>query len=279
MVNDWSLNQWRKGQITRKRYTKFWFCEDNWRIQIRKSLNIYASDSDQSKNVKDWNSNGYVGDGSAGLNLPPLQPGGRQKNGRNGRDTFSRVAERTTVICFLKELRLQAVAIPLQAAAWKQHTAPRASITCHTQSFSSCARCSRWLMHSVECSPCVRQKSFLIIHVPPDLAWPAAVLTFLHFFSNTCTWFVWLSLAVTPVDDILLECRRVGSPPPMHIPGGARGPLVVFITTGGTRTHREDHPRPGGRRQKPGPMRRLKLWMSRTEVWVGPPRRKPQTGR
>ena len=32
-------------------------------IQIRKSLNIYDPDSDQSKNVKDWSSNGDVGDG------------------------------------------------------------------------------------------------------------------------------------------------------------------------------------------------------------------------
>ena len=46
--------------------TKFWIWQSKWRIQIRKSLNICASDSDQFKNVKDWNSNGNVGDGIIG---------------------------------------------------------------------------------------------------------------------------------------------------------------------------------------------------------------------
>ena len=71
-----------------------------WRIQIRISLNMYDSDSDQSKNVKEWNRNGNVGDGTIGLKLlPPLQPGGRHKNGKNI-IIFLRVEERTTVICF-----------------------------------------------------------------------------------------------------------------------------------------------------------------------------------
>ena len=70
-----------------------------------------------------------------------------------------------------------------------------------------------------------------------------------------------------------------GPPLPIHTPGGARGPLVVIITMGGTRTPREDHPRPGGRSPRPQPMRRLRSWMSRTEVRVRPPRLKPRTGR
>ena len=49
-----------------------------------KSQNIYDSDSDQLKNVKDWNSNGNVGDGTVDLNLLPLQLGGRHKNGKSG---------------------------------------------------------------------------------------------------------------------------------------------------------------------------------------------------
>ena len=49
---------------------------------MRISLNIFDSGSDQSKNVKDWNSSGNVGDGITGLNLLPLEPGGRLKNGR-----------------------------------------------------------------------------------------------------------------------------------------------------------------------------------------------------
>ena len=48
------------------------------------SLNSYHSDSDQFKNVKGWNSNGNVEDGSGSFNLlPPLQPGGRHESGKN----------------------------------------------------------------------------------------------------------------------------------------------------------------------------------------------------
>ena len=51
----------RKGNITCKRCTKFWFCEDKWGIQINISLNIYDSESDQLKNVKGWNCRWNVG--------------------------------------------------------------------------------------------------------------------------------------------------------------------------------------------------------------------------
>ena len=61
----------------RERYEK----NLQWRIQIRVSQNIGDSDNDQLKNVKDWHSNGNVGDGTIGRNLLlTLQPGGRHKN-------------------------------------------------------------------------------------------------------------------------------------------------------------------------------------------------------
>ena len=41
--------------------------------------------SDQFKTVKDWNSNGNVGDGTVGPNLPPRELGGRHKNGKHGK--------------------------------------------------------------------------------------------------------------------------------------------------------------------------------------------------
>ena len=64
-----------KGRSPTSSKTNFWFRENKWRIQIRISLNNYDSDSDQLKNVKGWNSNGNVGDGTIGLKLlPPLQP-------------------------------------------------------------------------------------------------------------------------------------------------------------------------------------------------------------
>ena len=78
------------------------------------SLNIYDSNSDPLKNVKDWNHNGDVGDGSVGLNiLPPLQPGGRHKSGKNNYFSFALYKEPQCF--FVKEFRLQVIAIPLKA--------------------------------------------------------------------------------------------------------------------------------------------------------------------
>ena len=64
---------------------------------IRIFLNIRDADSDHLKNVKDWNSNRDVGDGTIGLNLLPLQTRGRHKNGKNGKNNlFSFALERIT---------------------------------------------------------------------------------------------------------------------------------------------------------------------------------------
>ena len=84
--------------------------------------------------MKHWNSNGNVGEGSAGLNLLPLlQLGERHKNRKN--NVFFRVVERTTVICF-KECRLQAMAIPLQVTGVINSTPHRAHLSRHTHNFS-----------------------------------------------------------------------------------------------------------------------------------------------
>ena len=72
---------------------------------------MYDSDSDQLKNVKDWNNNGNVGRKS--LNL---QPCGRHKNGG-----FSLTNIGDSLV---------------SDGEGKQHTAPRASIMCHTRNFS-----------------------------------------------------------------------------------------------------------------------------------------------
>ena len=89
VIKDRNLDQWRKGQITHTQYTNFWLWENKWGIQIRISLNIYDSDSDQLKNVKDWNSNGNVGDGTEGLNLLlPLHSDGRHKNDKDERRIY-----------------------------------------------------------------------------------------------------------------------------------------------------------------------------------------------
>ena len=51
------------------------------------SRNICDSDNDQLKKRQSWNGNGIDGDGTNGLNLlPPLQLGGRHKNGKNGKN-------------------------------------------------------------------------------------------------------------------------------------------------------------------------------------------------
>ena len=63
------------------------------------TLETDISDSDQSRNVKEWKSNGVNGDGLIGPKLllhqrvgglPPLtsQPGGHQKSGRNANKLF-----------------------------------------------------------------------------------------------------------------------------------------------------------------------------------------------
>ena len=68
----------------------------------------------------------------------------------------------------------------------KQHTAPRAFVTCHTRICFSCPRGSRCLRYSVECSLCVSQKAIpshpcfvapCLIHSCPHIS----PRPFLHF--------------------------------------------------------------------------------------------------
>ena len=54
------------------------------------------------------------------------------------------------------------------------------------------------------------------------------------------------------------------APPQILFPDGARGPLAVIIPMSGTRTHREDRPRPGGVQPE--------TWADATEVRVKPAR-------
>ena len=90
-----------------------------------------------------------------------------------------------------------------------------------------------------------------------------------------------------PADaEVDLHVEDVGAPEeaPREEDGGdgapsGRGPLVVIIAMSGTRTHREDHLRPGRHSPRPGPMRRLRSWMSEREVRVKPPRPMPRTER
>ena len=79
------------------------------------------------------------------------------------------------IAAFFMEFRLQAIAIPLQATGvCKQHTAPRASFTCHTLIFSR-EHVAQVEEHSsgqdlwIAVHASVKE-SFHLIHVSPHLA-------------------------------------------------------------------------------------------------------------
>ena len=103
---------------------------------------IKHCDSDnQSKKKHNWNVNGNDGDGTIGHNiLPPLQPGGRHRNGKNGKNNLCSFALKKEQPSFVQGVSLTGNSDSLVCdEVCKQHTAPRGPFTCHTQ-FFSCAR-------------------------------------------------------------------------------------------------------------------------------------------
>ena len=84
---------------------------------------------------------------------------------------------------------------PCKRRGCKQHTAPSAFVTCHTRNFSRRAHVAL-------------DDSGILLNV---VCLSTVFLTFLYIFSYTCTWFVYLSLAVIPVDESIHcpSARRV----------------------------------------------------------------------
>ena len=126
-----------------------------------------------------------------------LQPGGRHKNVMARMIYFlSRCGKNHSD--FVQGSRSQAMAF-LEGVNSTPHRAHLSRAT-HTIFLVVCMMLKRWSRHSVECSPA----RFLKV-IPSHPCLTALCLTHncLHIFlrfSYSCTWFVYLSLAVIPVD-------------------------------------------------------------------------------
>ena len=158
-----------------------------------------------------------VGDEIIGLNLlPPPQLGGRRKSGKHGKKFFVFFRVERNHSDFFNGVSLTGGGASLASdGVCKQHTAPRASFTCHTQ-FFSCARGSNSgaytldrivgllflrLLKSHFISP-VFHRTLLDSQLSPHFSTP---------FSSTCTWFAYLSFVVISFD-VSIHChsaRRV----------------------------------------------------------------------
>ena len=74
---------------------------------------------------------------------------------------------------------------------YKQHFAPRASITCHTRNVSRRVHVTQNDRDILLNAVCVFLKSHFISSMfQRNLTWPTVVLTFLHVLCHTCIWFV-----------------------------------------------------------------------------------------
>ena len=121
--------------------TEAWTNEEKGRfptsIQIRRSSYICDSDSDQFKKRQGWDGNANVEDGTVGVNLLPRRPGGRHKNGKNGENNLcSFTLKKEPQWCFQGGSLTGNSDSDVSDGECKQHTAPRASFTCHSRNVS-----------------------------------------------------------------------------------------------------------------------------------------------
>ena len=221
-VKDRSQDQWRTGQISHKQWTNFLF----WislvlKQQVEKPnpahpWNICDSDNVQLKKRHSWNVNGNDGDEIIGLNLLlPPQQGGRHKNGKKGKKNmfmFLSCWRKNNSVLFFQEVSLTGNSDSLVSDGWgvTQHTAPRASFTCHTRNFSRVhvahvlePSSGQDLWTVVLASLQSRSISFMFqLH----LAWRTVVSALLYNVSYTCTSFVHLSFVVISLD-VSIHCH------------------------------------------------------------------------